>query len=117
MAAGYATLAGFDSAPDIAHVDVWQAHFDAVAHGVAAQRIDRVEAHRLIIEKGDVVLDGVIVPEPRRLIGEQPERCRMRLGKAEFAECDHLAEDLLRRRFRDTTSQRPLAEFLPETSD
>ncbi len=65
-APGLATLAGFDSAPDIAHVDVRQAHFDAVAHGVAAQRIDRVEAHRLVIEEGDVVLDGMVVPEPRR---------------------------------------------------
>ena len=57
------------------------------------------------------------MPEPRRLVGEQTKRCGMRLGKSKFTERDHLAEDFLRGCFGDTTSQRPLAEFVPEASD
>src|SRR4051812_34371164 len=62
------------SAPDVALIDVRQPHLDAVPHGVAAERIHRVEPHRLIIEKGDVVLDWVVVPEPGGLVREQPKR-------------------------------------------
>src|SRR5438034_7829091 len=37
VAPGHATLDGsFHRAPHVTHVDVRQAHFDAVAHGVAA---------------------------------------------------------------------------------
>src|SRR5712691_11087328 len=102
------------SAPDIAHVDVGQAYFDAVAHRVAAQRVDRVEAHRLIIEERDVVLDRVIVPEPRRLVCEQSERRGVRLGKSELAERDHLTEHLLGRGFGDTAGESTCAKLLPE---
>src|SRR6266545_4797966 len=48
VAAGHPTL---DRAPDVTHVDIRQSHFDAVTHGIAAQRVDRIEAHRLIIEE------------------------------------------------------------------
>ena len=92
VAAGHATLVGFHSTPHIAHVDIGQAHFDAVAHGIAAERVDRVEAHRLIVEERDVILDGVIMPEPGRLIREQSKRRGVRLGEPELAEGDHLAE-------------------------
>src|SRR6185369_9220111 len=40
VAPGHATLAGFDSAPDVALIDIWESHIDSVAHGVAAERID-----------------------------------------------------------------------------
>src|SRR5882762_1107289 len=57
VAPGHATLDGsFHCTPHIAHVDIRQAHFDAVAHGIAAERIDRVEAHRLIVEERYVIL-------------------------------------------------------------
>ena len=101
-------------APHIAPVDVGQPHLDAVAQRIAAQRIDRVESHRLIIEQGDVVLDRVIVSEPCRLIREQAERRGMRLGESEFAERDHLAEDFLRRGFGDAAGDGAGPKFFPE---
>src|SRR5882762_1950240 len=115
VAPGHATLDGsFHCTPDVTHVDIRQAHFDAVAHGIAAERIDRVEAHRLIVEERDVILDGVIVPEPGRLIREQSKRGGMRLGEPELAEGDHLAEHFLRRDFRDTAGEGAGAKLLPE---
>jgi len=66
-----------------------------VAHGIAAERIDRVEAHRLIVEERDVILDGVIVPEPGRLIPSSPNAAACDLGNPNIAEGDHLAEHLL----------------------
>src|SRR6267143_2770460 len=55
----------FNRAPDIAAIEVRQFHVDTMAQCVATQRIDRVKSHRLIVEERDVVLDGMIVPEPR----------------------------------------------------
>src|ERR1700752_790907 len=114
MAPGLAT---FDRAPDVALIDIRQPHLDAVAHGVAAERVDRVEAHRLIIEECDVVLDRMVVPEPGGLVGEQAERGGVRFGKPELAERGHLTEHLFRGGFRDAASQRALAEFFPEPGD
>ena len=101
-------------APHIAPVDVGQPHLDAVAQRIAAQRIDRVESHRLIIEQGDVVLDRVIVSEPCRLIREQTECRGMRFWKSEFAERGHLAEDFLRRGFGDAAGEGAGPKFFPE---
>ena len=52
--------------------------------------------------------------EPGRLIREQPERSRVRLGKSEFAECDHLAKHLLGGGFWDAVGESARAKFLPE---
>src|SRR5229473_8561587 len=82
----------FNRAPDIAAIEVRQFHVDAMAQCVATQGVDRVKTHRLIVEERDVVLDGMIVPEPRRLIGEQSKRRGVRFGKSKFTEGDHLGE-------------------------
>src|SRR3954471_12238463 len=107
----------FNRTPHVARIEIRQPHGDAVTHGVAAERIDRIEAHGLIIEERDVVLDRVIMPEPRRLVGEQAKCRSVRFGKSELAECDHLAEDSFRRRFGDTAAQRALAKFLPKSRE
>src|SRR5437660_3520293 len=65
----------FDRAPDVAAIDVRQAQINAIAERVTAQGIDRVKAHRLVVEERDVILDGMIVPQPRRLVREQA-KCR-----------------------------------------
>jgi len=54
----------------IAQVDIRQPDRDAVTLGVAPQRVERVESHRLVVEKRASVLGGVIMPEPRRLVRE-----------------------------------------------
>ena len=107
----------FNRAPDIAHIDIRQPQLDAVAHRIAPQRVERVEAHRLIIEERDVVLDRVIVPEPRRLVGEQAERRSVRLGESELTERDHLAEDFLCRGFGDAAGDGTVTKFLPKAGD
>src|SRR5439155_792524 len=81
---------------------------------LAPQRVERVEAHRLIIEERDVVLDRIIVPEPRRLVGEQAERRSVRLGESELTERDHLAEDFLCRGFGDAAGDGTVTKFLPK---
>src|SRR5205085_10901123 len=91
----------FNRAPHVAPVDIWQSQLETVAHGVATQCIDRIKAHWLIVEERHVVLDGVIVPEPGRLISKQSERGGMRLGESELAEGDHLAKHFLGGGFGD----------------
>src|SRR5438445_158915 len=54
----------------IAQIDIRQPDRDAVTLGVAPQRVERVESHRLVVEKRASVLGGVIMPEPRRLVRE-----------------------------------------------
>ena len=56
----------------------------------------------------------MIVPEPRRLIGEQSKRRGVRFGKAKFTEGDHLGEHFFGGRFGNAAALRPLAEFVPE---
>ena len=56
----------------------------------------------------------MIVPEPRRLIGEQSKRCGVRFGKSKFTEGDHLGEHFFGGRFGNAAALRPLAEFVPE---
>ena len=71
---------------DPAPVHVGQEGLDAVAAGVPAQGVQGVEAHGLVVEEPDVVLDRVVVPEPGRLIGQQAEGGGVGLGEAELAE-------------------------------
>src|SRR5207249_2960469 len=86
-----------------------------VAFGVPPQRVERVEPHRLIVEERAVVLGRVIMPEPRRLVGEQPERRGVRLGEPELRERDHLGEDAFGDRLGDAARRRPLTELVPES--
>src|SRR2546426_7120878 len=87
----------------------------AVTLGVAPQRVERVESHRLVVEERTVILGRVIMPEPRRLVSEQPERRGVRLGETELAEGDHLREHPLGGRDGDAACRRPVAGLLPES--
>src|SRR5260370_15574067 len=58
-------------APHVARVHVRQPDLEAVALGVAAQRVERVEPHRLVVEERAVILARVVVPESGRLACEQ----------------------------------------------
>src|SRR5216117_3486200 len=104
----------FNRAPHVARVHVGEADFDAVPLGVASQDVERVEPHRLVVEEGAIILSGVIVPEPRRLKGEQAERGGVRLGKTELGERDHLREHALGGLLGDTARRRAVPELLPE---
>ena len=55
------------------------------------------------------------MPEPRRLVGEQPERRGVRLGEPELRERDHLGEDAFGDRLGDAARRRPLTELVPES--
>src|SRR3989449_6895253 len=99
----------------IAQIDIRQPDRDAVTLGVAPQRVERVESHRLVVEERTVILGRVIMPEPRRLVSEQPERRGVRLGETELAEGDHLREHPLGGRDGDAACRRPIAELLPES--
>src|SRR5438876_11664234 len=99
----------------IAQIDIRQPDRDAVTLGVAPQRVERVESHRLVVEERTVILGWVIMPEPRRLVSEQPERRGVRLGETELAEGDHLREHPLGGRDGDAACRRPVAELLPES--
>src|SRR2546427_7758663 len=79
-----AVPAALNRAIHIAQVDIRQPDRDAVTLGVAPQRVERVESHRLVVEERTVILGRVIMPEPRRLVSEQPERRGVRLGEAEL---------------------------------
>src|SRR2546426_5520407 len=71
----------FNRAPHVARVHVGEPDLDPVPLGVASQDVERVEPHRLVVEEGAIIFGGVIVPEPRRLVGEQAERGGVRLGE------------------------------------
>src|SRR2546425_5301554 len=55
-----------------------------------------------------------ILPQPRRLVGEEAERRRVRFGEAELAEGDHLREHFLGDALRHSAGRRPGAELLPK---
>ena len=82
-------------AADPAPVHVWQEGGDAVPPRVPAQGVQGVEAHGLIVEERHVVLGGVVVPEPRRLVRQEPEGGGVGLGEAELGEGHHLEVDLV----------------------
>src|SRR3972149_6347063 len=70
----------------IARVYIRQPDLDPVAACVAAQRVERVETHGLVVEQPGVVLDGVVMTQPSRLVCQQPECRGGRLGEAEAGE-------------------------------
>ena len=84
---------------------------------IPAQRVQRVEPHRLVVEERDVVFDRVVVPQPRRLVGEQAERGRVRLGEAEAGEGGELVVDPVRRLRVDAVPRRALDEAEAERLD
>src|SRR6266566_1748780 len=99
----------FNRAPHVARVHVGEPYLDPVPLGVASQDVERVEPHRLVVEEGAIIFGGVIVPEPRRLVGEQAERGGVRLGEAELGERDHLREHALCGLLGDTARRRAVA--------
>src|SRR5216110_1954057 len=101
-------------APHVTQIHIRQPDLDAVPLGIASQRVERVEPHRLVVEEGAIVLGRVIMPEPRRLVGEQAERRGVRLGETELRERDHLCEHALCCLLGDAARRRALLELLPE---
>ena len=61
---------------------------------VAHEGGGRIEAHRLLVQERAQELRGVVVTQPRRLVREEPERCRVRLREAESGEADELVENV-----------------------
>src|SRR5207248_7711551 len=59
---------GEDRAPDVTQIHIRQPDLNPVALRVPSQRVERVEPHRLIVEERAVILGGVVVPEPCRLV-------------------------------------------------
>ena len=76
-----------------APVDLRRAHLDPASLRVAHEARRRVEAHRLRVQQRAQEHRRVVVAQPRRLVGEQPERRRVRLGEAEAREGDELVVD------------------------
>src|SRR5205807_3162063 len=70
--------------------------FDATPLAVADKRRRRIEAHRLRIQERAEKLRRKVMPQPRRLVGEQAERRRVRLRKAEAGEADEPVVDEVR---------------------
>ncbi len=95
----------------LAAVHVRRPHLDPAPLSVAHERRGRVEAHRLRVEERAEELGRVVAPQPRRLVGEQRERGRVRLREAEAREADELVVDLVRLRLLD-----PLARAQPATN-
>ena len=76
-----------------AQVHVRRPHLHPAPLRVPHERGGRVEAHRLRVQERAQELGRIVVPQPRRLVGEQPERGRMRLREAEAGKADELVED------------------------
>ncbi len=70
-------------AADAARIYVRCQRLDAVALRVAHERCGRIEAHWLRIQQRGEKLRAVVMPQPRRLVGEQPEGGGVRLREAE----------------------------------
>ena len=100
-----------------AAVDVRRAHLDPAPLRVAHERRRRVEAHRLRVQQRAEELGGEVVPQPRRLVGEQRERRRVRLREAEAGEADELVVDHVRGRLVDAVPERARDEARPERLD
>ena len=73
--------------------DVGTAYVDAVAAGVADQRLGGVEAHRLVAQQPGQERRRVVQLEPRRRVDQQREAQRVRLGEAEVGERQDLHVD------------------------
>ena len=94
-------LGCLDVAEDVAAVGVGWGEADAAALRLVGQRVGWVEAHRLLVEQRAEELRRVVDPQPGRLVGEQAEGGRVRLGEAEAGEALDLPPDPLRRLERD----------------
>src|SRR6266571_285906 len=119
---------GFADAVDVVDADAHRAVLDRALGGadvhvrgtrldpaplaVADERRRRIEAHRLCVEERAQELGRMVVPQPGGLVGEQPERRRMRLRKPETGEADELVVDHVRRLQVDTFLQRARDEAL-----
>ena len=84
---------------------------------VADERRRRVEAHRLRVHQRAQELGRVVAAQPGRLVGEQAERCRVRLREAEAREADELVVDRVRRRLVDAVAEAARDEARPERLD
>ena len=93
-----------------AEVDVGRPHLHPTPLRVANEARGRVEAHRLRVQERAQELGRVVVAQPGRLVGEQPERGRVRLREAEAREGDELVVDLVRERVGDALAGRALDE-------
>ena len=76
-----------------AQVDVGRQHLHPAPLAVADETGRRVEAHRLRVQQRAEELGRVVVAQPRRLVGEQRERGRVRLREAEPGEAGELVVD------------------------
>ena len=107
-----------DRALRSAAVHVRRAHLDPAPLRVAHERRRRVEAHRLRVQQRAEELARVVVPQPRRLVGEQPERGRVRLREAEAGEADELVvEHVSPSRSSTPLPERPSTKRAPERLD
>ena len=107
----------FPRAEHLAEIDVRRADLHPSALGVADERGRRIEAHRLRVQERAEELGRVVVPQPRRLVGEEAERGRVRLGEAEAGEGRELVVDLVGRLAVDAVPRGALDEPLPERLD
>ena len=80
-------------------------HRDPAPLRLVHERVRRVEAHRLLVQQRAQELRAVVHAQPGGLVGEQPERRRVRLREAEAREAD----DLRRRRARRPRATAPRA--------
>ena len=90
-----------DLAPDGAGVDVRRQHRNAPPLRFVNQRVGRIEPHRLLVEQRAQELGPVVLAQPRRLVGQQPERRAVRLGEAEAREARDHRPHALGQRFVD----------------
>ena len=58
----YPQIVPLGGAADIASVDVGQQDLDTITAGIPAEYVQRVEAHRLVVEQGHVVFGGEVMP-------------------------------------------------------
>ena len=82
-----------DRALGQAAIDLGRAHLHPAPLRVTHEARRRVEAHRLGVEQRAEEDGRVVVAQPGRLVGEQPERGGVRLGEAEAGEGDELVVD------------------------
>ena len=95
-----------------APIDVRRQHLDPTTLRFMHQRVGRVEAHRLLVQKRAEELGGVVDPQPGRLVGEQAEGDRVGLRKPEPGEAANLLEDALRHLRRRPAPPRPGDELI-----
>ena len=102
-----------DRALDPACVHIRAPDLDPAPLRLVDQRVGRVEAHRLLVQERAEELRTPVDPKPGGLVGEQPERGRVRLREAEAREAADLLEDpvsdLPVDALRDGSVQEPVA--------